>query len=784
MKQHFSLVCALLCLSAALPGFADPAIDARVRETLAKMTLEEKASLCSGLDWWNTKPVDRLGVPSIWLADGPHGLRKAPSGAGIGLGTSHPATCFPTAAALACSWDRALLSEIGEALGREALAQQVSILLGPGVNIKRSPLGGRNFEYFSEDPLLTGELASALIRGIQRHGVGTSLKHYVCNNQEFERMTMSSEVDERTLREIYLRGFEIAVKQARPWTVMASYNLVNGVYVTESRRLLHDILKTEWGFEGVVVSDWGAVSRRVDALQAGLHLEMPATGGYTDSQIVEAVRNHRLDEALLDEIASELLAIIFRATENRRPDASFDEAAHHDLARRAASESAVLLKNDGAVLPLTAGRAAKVAIIGRFAKEPRYQGAGSSQVVPTRVETAWNRLQHTAPQGLEFTYADGYGVSDTPDEALLAAARREAQSADVAVVFVGLPSSYESEGSDRADISLPPAHNALVNAVADVQPELVVVLSNGSAVGMPWVERVPAILEGWLTGQAGGAVADVLLGGVNPSGKLAVTFPVKSVDNPSHLNFPGESGKVRYGEGVFVGYRYYDAKEVEPLYAFGHGLSYTSFEYGDLELDKTTLNSSASLTASLTVRNTGGRPGKEVVQLYVSDPESSLPRPPKELKAFEKVALGPGEAKRVTFELAKSAFSYYDPKVGDWVAESGEFELLVGASSRDIRLRSTVNLQAERPRPVFSRYTPLKVWMSWPDTAEKLQPVMTALMAALSGAESPTSGNPEQPPEMGPMLADLPVVKLVNFTQGQFSLAALDQIIMEANSER
>ena len=543
----------------------------QANELVGRMTLEEKALLLTGDGWWATHPIERLEIPSVSLTDGPHGVRK---GQGAGLATSVPATCFPTACALSCSWDSDLLRKVGVALGVESQAIDVQILLGPGVNMKRSPLGGRNFEYFAEDPVLAGKLAAAYIDGVQSQGVGTSLKHYAVNNQEFERMATSSNVDERTLHEIYLPAFEIAVKESRPWTVMSAYNLVNGTYASEHRELLRDILRDQWGFQGFVVSDWGGINERVAGLEGGTDLEMPGSGDYNSKKIIAAVQEGRLSRETLDRSVKEVLAVILKAKDNRKKSADFDVDAHHALAREAGSESIVLLKNHENLLPLNLAKLNRIALIGAFARTPRYQGSGSSQVNPTKVSNAYDELVALAGGDGRFVYAPGYDAEGDVTEDLLEEARQVASSAEAAVVFAGLPDSYESEGFDRQSLDMPSGHNQLIEAVAGVQSKVVVVLMNGSAVCMPWADRVTAIIEGWLCGQAGGgAIADVLTGVVNPSGKLSETFPRSLYDTPTYPHFPARDRQANYGEGLFIGYRYYDTKNLEPLFPFGFGLS-------------------------------------------------------------------------------------------------------------------------------------------------------------------------------------------------------------------
>jgi beta-glucosidase len=663
---------------------------------VAQMTLEEKAGLCSGKDFWHLKPVARLGLPSVMVTDGPHGLRKQDAEADhAGLNASVPATCFPTASALASSWDRELLQEIGVALGEECVAERVAVLLGPGMNIKRHPLCGRNFEYFSEDPLLCGELAAALIDGVQSQGVGTSVKHFAVNNQEHGRMFVDAIVDERALREIYLRGFEIAVRKSQPWTVMCAYNRLNGTYCSEHAWLLDSVLRDEWGFEGLVVSDWGAANERVRGVAAGLDLEMPASGGINDARVVAAVRSGDLPEAVLEKTATRNASLALLGAELEGRPRETDHDAHHALARRAAAESAVLLKNDAGALPL--GRSDSIAVIGAFAKRPRYQGAGSSQVRPTRLDCAWDAMEAVADDG-GLTFAAGYDARRSePDQALIDEAVAAARSAEVAVVFAGLPGIYESEGFDRAHMHLPDQHNRLIEAVCDANPRTVVVLSNGAPVDMRWVDRPAAVLEAYLGGQAGGAaVADLLFGVANPSGKLAETFPLRGADVSSDPWFPGSDRQVQYREGLYVGYRYYDTFERAVLFPFGHGLSYTRFDYGAIALDDLRYEQGGTLEVSVEVTNVGDRAGAETVQLYVAALTSGAYRPFHELKGFAKTRLEPGETGRVTFTLDDGAFALYDPPARSWIVEAGEYELRVGASSRDVRQTRRVTVVSEQ----------------------------------------------------------------------------------------
>jgi len=679
-----------------------------IKHLIAQLTLEEKASLCTGRDVWHTQAVERLGIPSVMVTDGPHGLRKQVANADhLGLFNSIPATCFPSAVGIASSWNRELIAQMGEALGKECQAENVGVLLGPGTNIKRSPLCGRNFEYFSEDPYLSSEMATHHIKGVQSQGVGTSLKHFAANNQEFRRTSSDSVVDERTLREIYLASFEGAVKNAQPWTVMCSYNKVNGEYTAQNEWLLTDVLKKEWGHEGLVVSDWGAVVDRVQSLAAGLELEMPHEGEGV-KQIVEAVRSGQLAEEKLDTALERLLTIVFRAVDQHKPGTTYDREAHHRLAREIAAESMVLLKNENNVLPLKRG--GKIAVIGELAATPRYQGSGSSQINPTKLDDVVAELTASAGEGAQVVYAQGYGLkTDDSSAALTEEALRAAKEASVAVVFTGLPKRYESEGYDRKHMRMPANQIALIEAVAAVQPNLVVVLCNGSPIEMPWLDKAPGVLEAYLGGQAlGGAIADLLFGDVNPSGKLAETFPVQLSDNPTYLDYPNRGDRVEYKEGLFVGYRYYDKKQLRPLFPFGYGLSYTTFSYSNLIVDKKELADTDTLKVTVQVKNTGARAGKEIVQLYVRDVESNVIRPLKELKGFDKVALEPGEEKTVSFELDKRSFAYYEVEEKDWIVESGQFEILIGRSSQDIAQSETVTVRSTSDRKyVYDRNSTL-----------------------------------------------------------------------------
>ncbi len=664
-----------------------------VEKILAAMTLEEKAALCQGLDAWHTVPVERLGVPAVMVSDGPHGLRKEVEE--DGQKHTIDAVCYPSAVGTASSFDPALLEEMGRLLGASCQAENVGVLLGPAANIKRSPLCGRNFEYFSEDPCLSSRMAAAHIRGVQAEGVGTSLKHFAANNQETHRMSVSAEISEQALREIYLASFEGAVKAAKPWTMMCSYNKIMGVYSSENPWLLNTVLRDEWGYDGLVMSDWGAVNDHVESVASGLDLEMPRGGDQEDRAIVEAVRSGALDEGALDEAVRHVLKLVERCVENHREGEVFDRDMQHHQARKIARESMVLLKNEGGLLPIRGNR--KVAFIGDFARKPRYQGGGSSHINTSRVDSALNAVRSVCA----VTYAQGYREEDDlPDEGLQAEAVRVASEADVAVVFAGLPERYESEGYDRTHMRLPEGQNRLIEAIAQAQPNVVVVLHNGSPVEMPWVDRVPGLLEAYLGGEAGGsAVVDLLFGAVSPCGKLAETFPKKLSDTPCSLSFPGDRESVVYSEGVYVGYRYYDKKEMEVLFPFGHGLTYTTFRYSDLRLSADTIAAGGTLKATVQVTNTGSMAAKEIVQFYIRPDHAGKSRPVRELKGFGKIALQPGETGTVEVTLTSRDFCYWDESLHGWFLEPGCYQVEAAASSRDIRLTAPVTAVGQ-PLPV------------------------------------------------------------------------------------
>jgi len=661
------------------------------QEIVSQLTLEEKASLCSGKDRWLLKSVKRLGLSSVMVADGPHGLRKQlKADEQSDYDETVPATCFPTAATSVCSFDRDLLHQMGQALAEECLQEKVSVILGPGVNIKRSPLCGRNFEYFSEDPFVSGEMAVALIKGVQSKGIGTSLKHFAGNNQETGRFTCDSVIDERALREIYLPAFEATVKQAQPWTVMDSYNLLNGVYASENYKLLTSILRDEWGFKGIVVTDWGAVNDRLAGLKAGQDLEMPGLGDHNDKKIVEAVKSGAVDESVLNKTALRLVELILKAQENRRDNYLYDKAAHHALAFKVALESAVLLKNDGDVLPVKQGQS--LAVIGAFAKMPRYQGAGSSKIVPNKLDNAYDAFKAA---GVSFDFAQGYaGIN--PDAALIEEAVKVAKGKDKVIIFAGLPDEYESEGFDRASFEMPPSHNKLIEAVSAINPNTAVILQLGAPAALPWAGKVKGILAAYLGGQAGGgAVVDLLLGKSSPSGKLAETWPFSLEDTPCYHYYPGSIRNAEYRESIFVGYRYYDHGEKPVAYPFGHGLSYAKFAYSNLKLSSASFKSGDKLEISFDVQNTGNVSGAEIAQVYVAPKSTAIMRAIKELKGFEKVFLQKGERRTVKITLPARSFAYYNVPKGAWAIEGGAYEVLVGASSRDISLRGEIQVTGD-----------------------------------------------------------------------------------------
>ena len=752
----------------------------KIRELISKMTLEEKASLCSGADFWHTKTVDRLGIPAVMVSDGPHGLRKQDDkGDHLGVNDSIKAVCFPAGCATAASFNKELIYKMGQALGNECQAEGVSVILGPAMNIKRSPICGRNFEYYSEDPLVTSEMAGALIEGVQSQNIGTSAKHFFANNQETRRMTASSNLDERTQREIYLAAFEGAVKKAKPWTVMSSYNRINGIHATESKEHLTDILRDEWGFDGFVVSDWGAVFNRVEELKAGLELEMPSSNGENDKKIVAAVQSGALDEKVLDRAVERILTIVYKFEDNKNPDAVWDLDADHELSREIAHETIVLLKNEDNILPLSSDK--KVAFIGKYAKHPRYQGGGSSHINSKKITSAVDAVAEYA----QISYAQGFNDDvDVIDEKLISEAVDVAKACDIAVVFAGLPDSFESEGFDREHMCIPNCQNELIDKICEVQENVIVVLHNGSPVQMPWIGKVKGVLEAYLSGEAcGGAVADILYGKVNPSAKLPESFPYKLEDNSSYLSYLGEGNEVYYTEGVFVGYRYYDKKKMDVLFPFGFGLSYTEFEYSNLVLDKTSMKDTDTLKVSVDIKNTGNMAGKEIVQLYVSDVVSKVIRPINELRAFDKVYLEPGQTKTVSFELSKRAFAYYNTQIKDWHVESGEFLIRIGKSSRDIVCEASVNVESTVRIPVtYTLDTPVCDIKEDPAAYELAKPfIMVDTITNASGDDS-AAAEAISKEMLEAMINFMPLRGMINFSDGKVTLQMLEDLVERLNN--
>ena len=745
------------------------------------MTLEEKASLCSGEDFWHTKAVERLGIPAMMMSDGPHGLRKQEQeGDHLGMNDSIKAVCFPAGCGTAASFNRELMAEMGETLGEECQAEGVGVILGPAVNIKRSPLCGRNFEYYSEDPYVASEMAGALIDGIQSKGVGTSIKHFLANNQEHRRMSSSSEVDERTLREIYLAAFEGAVKEHKPWTVMCSYNKINGIYAAQNKEMLTDILRNEWGFDGFVVSDWGAVNDRPADLEAGLDLEMPSSKGVGDRQIVKAVQEGHLDEAVLDKAVERILARVFQFEENRDETARFDMEKDHAMARKVAEETIVLLKNEGELLPLR--DTDRIAFIGKYASSPRYQGGGSSHINSFRTESAWECVKDWG----NITLAEGFrDDADEVDETLIEEAVAQAREAQAAVIFAGLPDAFESEGFDRAHMKMPDCQNELIRRVAAVQPNTVVVLHNGSPVEMPWADQVKGIVEAYLGGQAvGAAIVDILFGKVNPSGKLPETFPYKLEDNPSYLYYGGEKDRVEYREGIFVGYRYYDKKHMDVRFPFGHGLSFTTFAYDAPKISAKRIRDTETVTIRVDVTNTGSRPGKEVVQLYVAPPEGDVIRPVRELKGFEKVELAPGETKMVSFTLDGRAFSYWNTQIHDWHVESGTYRLQVGQSSRRIVLEESVYVESSVHLPVhYTLDTTFGDLQKDPEAMELLAPYMGLdALVKKEGEESQAAAEAISSQMKDAMVRYMPLRGAFSFGGHEVDPAQLQEILDRLNA--
>lgn len=720
------------------------------------------------------------------VSDGPHGLRKQDDKADhLGVNDSIKAVCFPAGCATASSFSRETVEFLGESIGEECQAEGVSTVLGPAMNIKRSPLCGRNFEYYSEDPFLSTEIAGAFVHGVQSRNVGTSPKHFMANNQEYHRMTSSSEMDERTMREIYLASFEGMVKKEKPWTIMNSYNRLNGTYLCENKEILTDILRDEWGFDGYVMTDWGAMNDRVSALKAGCELEMPASSGITDAEIVAAVKDGTLAEEVLDQACERILNIVYRFEENRDKEAVFDYEKDHESARKIEEECIVLLKNEEDILPLK--KETKAVFIGKYAEAPRFQGGGSSHINTFKVESAVEAV-NAWEEGVKPVYVKGFDdAEDETDEALLKEAVEAAKNADTAVIFAGLPDSFESEGYDRKHMRMPDCQNRLIEAVSEVQPNTVVVLHNGSPVEMPWIDRVKGVVEAYLGGQAvGGAVVNVLYGKVNPSGRLAETFPLRLEDTPCYLTYGGEYDKSVYSEGVFTGYRYYASKDMKVLFPFGYGLSYTTFEYSNLVLDQKEIKESGKLTVSVDVTNAGSCAGKEVVQLYVSAKESKMKRPVRELRGFDKIALEPGETKTVSFTLDKRAFAYWSVQIHDWHVESGDYEIQIGKSAQEIILKDSVQVESETVIPkVFTINSTMGEIMADPKGKMILEQSMKALTAggpAQAMAEGAQDESGAISNEMvAAMMEGMPLRQILSFVPG-VKKEMLEQLLQALNS--
>lgn len=755
-------------------------MDHRIEEIIKSLTLEEKASMLSGGDYWLTREMPEKGVPVMMMADGPHGLRKQEAEVDmLGINESVPATCFPSAACICNSWDETLIQKIGEAIGEECQAEQIGLLLGPGNNIKRSPLCGRNFEYFSEDPYLSGKMAAGHIKGVQNKGVGTSLKHFAANSQETYRMSVDSVVDERTLREIYLTGFEIAVKEGKPWTIMGAYNRINGNFCCENYHLLQEILRDEWGFDGVVISDWGGVNDQVAATGRGFDLRMPYLNEEESEKIVKAVKKGQLEESSVNTALGRILKMILTAEDNKRTDVTVDKEKHHLLAETAAADSMVLLKNDNQVLPLK--KEDKVAFIGPFAEHMRYQGGGSSHINAT--------FLHTVPQVLkirnvinEWSYAEGFPLNrEENDDAMEEEALKMAERSDKIVLFLGLPDGWESEGFDRKQMSLPDNQNKLFEKLAETGKPVTVIIFSGAPVELPWIEKAAGLIAAYTAGQAvSEALVDILTGTVNPSGKLAETWPVKQMDVPCALNYPQKKTAV-YEEGIYVGYRYYEKKQMPVCFPFGCGISYTEFVYSNLQVEKDDFVDTEKVIVSVDVENIGKRSGKEIVQLYVSEKRPEVSRPVMELKGFSKVPLAAGEKKTVTFVMDKRSFAYYQIELGDWYVKSGEFDLLIGASSKDIRLRKTVHVTGSIEKNMkFTLFSTMEELLENPKSARILQQFMQPAGDQTSdSSEVETKKNDVKTGmEMG---MTMPLIRLSEMSRGFISVEAMQQLIDAAN---
>jgi len=750
-----------------------------IKAIISQMTLEEKASMCSGKNFWETQNIERLGIPSITLTDGPYGVVKRL----FGFSENVAATCFPTSSALASSWDLDLIYNVGKAIGVECQAEDIHILLGPGINIQRSPLGGRNFEYYSEDPILSGEMGAAFINGVQSEGVGACVKHYVANNQEYHRQTVNNIIDEQALNEIYLYNFEIAVKKGKPFVVMAAYNKLNGMHCTENKYILKDILRNKWRFDGFVVSDWYAVNSIVKSLKAGLDLEMPSSYGISSKKIVESVLNGELDEAILNRTVKNILNIVFKVTQNKKQNVTYDKNKHNVLAREVARNCIVLLKNKHNILPLKKEklRNKKIAVIGEYAKNPRYQGEGSAHVNPTMVENAYDEILKLVGNSIKINYAKGYSISEeniNDDNFIIKEAQKTAKESDLTILFMGTPKSYDREGFDRKNINLPDNQIKLLREISKIQKNVIVVLSNGSPIIIsPWYNYADAILETWLTGQAtGGAVADILFGIENPSGKLSSTFPIQLSDNPTYLDYVDPENNLQYKEGIFAGYRYYDKKNMKVAFPFGFGLSYTTFNYRDIQLSKDVIKENDTLEIKLKIKNTGKYFGKEIVQVYVKNIITTIPTPERELKAFTKVSLFPGEEREVSFILNSRDFSYYDVALKDWVVDGGVFRILIGKSSRDICLMKKIYVKSSCIRKMkYTRETFIGDFLENPKTKAFLEDMIKDL-AQMAATDKESQEN------FISFLRDNPIEKLIVISKGKFTEKMLVELLELVNN--
>ena len=733
-----------------------------VQELVSKMTLQEKASLLSGADFWHTKAVDRLGLRAFMMCDGPNGLRKQEGETDhLGVHSSISTVCYPTASSVASGFDTDMAKELGERLGDECVREDVAMLLGPGINMKRSPVCGRNFEYYSEDPYLAGSIAAAYVKGVQSKGVCACPKHFAANNQEYRRMSGSSQVDERTLHEIYLPAFEKVVKEARPKSIMCSYNQLNGTYLSENKYMLTDVLRDRWGFDGFVVTDWGAVKGPEAGVEAGLDLAMPGGSDDHEKTIIAAVEEGRLEESKVDKAVTHILNSLLWSDEAREKDAApstdATRKADYEFARKLSEESAVLLKNERRTLPIRPDT--KVLFVGEFARKPRYQGSGSSHINSAFVSNALD-----AAAGKDISFAQGYDIKDAGRNlALREEAVEAAAKADVIVIFAGLPDSYESEGFDRKDINLPPEQDKLIVELAMLGKKTVVVMHNGAPVAMPWIEKVDAVLDMQLGGDGvGEAAVRLLWGEVNPSGKLAETYPLRLSDNPSYLNFPGEKGCPVYAEGIYIGYRYYEKKRMQVLFPFGHGLSYTEYEYSNMKVSADKVTDKDEVQVSVDVWNVGRYPGKEVVQLYVGSTGSKASRPLKELKGFAKVELNPGETKTVTFTLDGRSFAYYNTDIHDFYVESGEYSIMIGASSQDIRHTRTIEVEGTVELPLnITPYITFGELLDHPKGREIFGPYFDAMGGNDTGAGDVMGEGADE--MMKAMALEMPITAMVGF---------------------